>query len=110
MDEKKLLDQLELQKRLISRISHNLRTPITAVLGVSEVMLHDASLPAHIEEAFRRIQNSGKIMLGVANDILALTKLESGDLPLANAPYDIAALISEITQLHLIHLGSRSIE
>lgn len=99
-----------MQNRLIARISHSLRTPITAVLGISDVMLHDTSLPAHIEEAFRRIQNSGKVMLGVANDIVSLQNMGDGTKPSSASPYDIAALVSEITQLHLIHLGSRRIE
>jgi CheY-like chemotaxis protein len=97
-------------ERFIARMSHSLRTPIAAVLGISEIMLNDTSLSAHVDEAFRRIYNAGKFLLGTANDVLDLPKIVSGQLPLSEVAYNIASLISDITQLHLIHLGSRKIE
>ncbi|MCL1885061.1 MAG: response regulator [Defluviitaleaceae bacterium] len=95
--------------KYLARMSHCTRTPITAVLGVSEIMMHDTTLPAHVEEAFVKIYNSGKILLEVANEILDMPKIESGERPLMEAAYDIAGLISDVTQLHLVHLGSRKI-
>lgn len=96
--------------RFLARTSHFVRTPITAVLGVSEIMLRDTTLPAHVEEAFAKIYSSAKILLGAANDIIDLPRLGTGEFPLVNAPYDIAGLIGDVTQLHLVHLGSRKIE
>jgi len=101
MDEKVL--------NFIARTSHSIRTPLTAVLGVSEIMLRDSALPAHVAEAFEKIHDSGKIMLGIANDLLDLRRVETGELPIANAPYNVAELIQSITALHQVHLGSRKI-
>ncbi|MCL2455974.1 MAG: response regulator [Defluviitaleaceae bacterium] len=98
------------QSVFITRLSHNMRTAITAVIGVSEVMLHDTDLPVHAQEAFEKINISGEMLLGAANDILDFPKIESGELPLKNAEYDTIKLIGDITQLHLIHLLNKRID
>ncbi|MCL2049701.1 MAG: response regulator [Defluviitaleaceae bacterium] len=98
------------QTMLIARLSHSMRTAISSILGISEVMLHDKALPLHAHEAFEKIYTSGNILLGAANDIISLTKVKYGELPLKNAKYDTAKLIGDITQLHLIHLLNKNIE
>ncbi|MCL1844133.1 MAG: response regulator, partial [Defluviitaleaceae bacterium] len=93
----------------LMRMSHNVRTPVTSVLGISEILLRDTTLPAHVREAFVKIHNAGRMLLGAVNDIMDLPKIESGELALVDSVYDIAGLVSEITQLHLVNLGSRKI-
>jgi signal transduction histidine kinase/CheY-like chemotaxis protein len=87
----------------LARMSHEIRTPLSAVLSISEMQLRNEALPAHTEEAFARIYDSSKTLLHVVNDILDFSKVESGKMTLAEQEYDVASLVSDAAQLHLVY-------
>ena len=94
------------KSRFLARMSHEIRTPIAAVLGITEIQLRNRSMPLQTEEAFVRIYESSKTLLSIVNDILDFSKIESGKMPLINNEYDVASLISDAAQLHLVYLES----
>ena len=98
------------KSRFLARMSHEVRTPITAVLGISEIQLQDPTLSPHTEEAFVKIHDSASILLQIVNDILDLSKIEAGKMSLLNEEYQVASLINDMVQLHLVYIGSRKIE
>ena len=93
----------------LARMSHEIRTPIAAVLGISEVQLRNKVMPPQTEEAFIKIYDSSKTLLNIVNDILDFSRIESGKLPLINNEYDVASLISDTSQLHLIYLERKNV-
>jgi len=96
--------------RFLARMSHELRTPITSVVGVSEINLRRRkTLSPNIQDAFEKINNSGNLLLGIVNDILDFSKIESGKMPLVNAEYEVASLITDATQLHAVYLEHKNI-
>ena len=96
--------------RFLARMSHEIRTPLTAVLGISEIQLQDPKLLPHTEEAFAKIHSSASTLLGIVNDILDLSKIETGKLSLVNKKYHMASLINDVVQLHLIYLRSKRLK
>ncbi|MCL2600475.1 MAG: ATP-binding protein, partial [Treponema sp.] len=98
------------KSRFLARMSHEIRTPITAVLGISEIQLQNPTLSTHVEEAFVKIHDSASILLQLVNDILDLSKIEAGKMSLIHNTYDVASLISDVVQLHLVYIGSKEIE
>ena len=98
------------KSRFLARMSHELRTPITAVLGISEIQLRNADLPPQLKEPFAKINNSANLLLGIVNDILDLSRIESGKLPLVEAEYELASLIYDTAQLPTVHIGNKEID
>jgi len=91
------------KSRFLARMSHEIRTPITAVMGITEIQLRNKIVPHQTEEALVQIYSSAKTLLNIVNDILDFSKIESGNMPLFNTEYDVASLISDAAQLHLVY-------
>jgi CheY-like chemotaxis protein/anti-sigma regulatory factor (Ser/Thr protein kinase) len=84
-------------------MSHEIRTPITALLGISEIHLRGGKLPPHLVDPFAKIYTSSKSLLAIVNDILDLSKVESGKMTLSNDCYALTSLAGDVAQLHLVY-------
>ena len=82
----------------LTNMSHEIRTPINAVLGMDEMILRESSQTEIIEYA-RNIQSSGKALLALINDILDLSKIESGKMELICVDYEIASVINDLVNM-----------
>jgi len=94
----------------LSTISHEIRSPMNAILGVAEIQLMDGSLEPGVRDAFEKIHASGDILLSIINDLLDLSKIEAGKLDLHVERYEVASLISDVAQLNMMRVGSKQIE
>ncbi len=100
----------ESKTRFLATMSHEIRTPMNAIIGVSEIQLMRDDLDNASVEALRKIQNSGHGLLGIINDILDMSKIETGKLELMPVEYDIPSLINDAVQLNIVHIGSKPLE
>jgi len=98
------------KSRFLARMSHEVRTPITAVLGISEILLREKKVPPDLDEAFTKIYNSSKTLLGVVNNILDFSKIESGNMVLLSREYEVASLLSDIAGLHVLFLEHKNVD
>ena len=98
------------KSRFLARISHELRTPIATVLGVSEIQLQNSRLPMDIEESFDKIHNSAQLLLSIINDLLDLSKIEARKMSLQNKRYEVTSMISDAISLHLAYIGDKDID
>lgn len=80
----------------LTRMSHEIRTPLYSILGLAQ-MINREPLSQHQEDMLRRIQEAGQSLMGILNDILDLSKIESGYLRLESHPIDLAALLTKLT-------------
>jgi len=94
----------------LANMSHEIRTPMNAILGIAEIRLRDENLAPDVEEAFRKIYESGDLLLNIINDILDLSKIEAGKLELHPVKYDIPSLAYDTVQLNRLRYESRPIE
>lgn len=82
----------------ISSMSHELRTPLNAIIGFSEMIKSQALGPVgsvRYQEYASDINNSGMHLLAIVNDILDISKLESGELSLYEEEFDVGSLVGE---------------
>jgi len=86
------------KSEFLANMSHELRTPLNAILGFSEMLLSD-SFAAKRAEYAELIHDSGHHLLALINDILDLSKIESGKLALKEAAVDLRALASACMEL-----------
>ena len=106
-------DANKAKSAFLSTMSHEIRTPLNAILGITEIQLHNDLADTDIEdikEAFEKIYTSGDLLLSIINDILDLSKIESGKLDLQINVYDVASLVSDTVQLNMMRVGSRKVE
>jgi PAS domain S-box-containing protein len=94
----------------LSTMSHEIRTPMNAILGITEIQLQRDGLDDDLRDALERIYNSGTMLLAIINDILDMSKIESGKLELLYANYDVISMISDTAQLNMMRIGSKPIE
>ncbi|MDR0320210.1 MAG: response regulator [Treponema sp.] len=94
----------------LAKMSHEIRTPMNAILGITEIQLQDDTLPLVTKEALERIYNSGDLLLGIINDILDLSKIESGKFELVQSRFDIASLIYDTVKLNVLRFESKPID
>lgn len=108
-DELALLSQRTARAEFLTRISHELRTPMNGVLGMSELLL-DSALSSKQRSYVQTIHDSGNDLLTVINDILDLSRLESEELVMDRLRFDLHALINECVNSYHNRLSNRPIE
>lgn len=85
----------------LANMSHELRTPMNAVLGFSQLMQKDNGLSPDQRETLNIINNSGKHLLELINDVLDMAKIEAGRVVIENGNFDLGALI--INTINMMH-------
>ncbi|MGR9012516.1 MAG: ATP-binding protein [Gammaproteobacteria bacterium] len=83
----------------LANMSHELRTPMNAVLGFSQLMQRDKRLSPEQRETLNIINNSGKHLLKLINDVLDMAKIEAGRVVVENGSFDLGALIRNIIDM-----------
>lgn len=79
-----------------STVSHDIRTPLNSIIGFSEMLQLGIDDPEEKERALDAIITSGQTLLELINDVLDLSKLESGKMELHPVPTDIATLVGKV--------------
>lgn len=95
----------------VANISHEIRTPISAILGYAELLHHgevDSSTITH-EEAADAIHRNATHLLALVNDILDVAKLESGKLVVQRVPTDVRQLAGEVLDMLRVRATERGI-
>lgn len=103
--EAELRATLDARSRFLATVSHDLRTPIAGIMGVTDLLAADA-LPHTSTQLVRSIQGSGSLLLRLLNDLLDASKLEEGQLELEDGTFSPVDTIEEVVDL----LGSRARE
>ncbi len=86
------------KSRFLTTVSHELKTPLSGVLGLADVLL-DTKLSAEQETFAKAVRNSGELMLGLVNDMLDFARIEAGRFDLAPRPTALEPLLEEIAEL-----------
>ncbi|BDU20265.1 hybrid sensor histidine kinase/response regulator [Dyella sp. GSA-30] len=84
--------------QFLATLGHEIRTPMTGVLGMAELLLHTPLTPLQNEYA-KAMRRSGALLLKLVNDALDLARIETGRLELESVPFDVEDLIDDVVQL-----------
>lgn len=93
----------------LGRISHEIRTPMNGVLGMSELLL-DTALSAKQRDYVQTIHGSGNDLLNLINEILDMSRLESGQMTLEKVQFDLHALVNDCLDIFRNRADSQTIE
>jgi PAS domain S-box-containing protein len=86
------------KSEFLSRISHELRTPLNSILGFAQILGMDNLTPSQME-SLSYINRAGNHLLELINEVLDITRIETGKLPVYVAPIDLRDVLEECTQL-----------
>jgi len=77
----------------LATMSHEIRTPMNSIIGFAELAL-DHDIPPQVEDYLNKIKDSTEWLLSIINDILDISKIESGKMELENVPFDLHSIFS----------------
>lgn len=108
--QKREVEQLARSKdTFFANMSHEIRTPINTIIGLNEMILRE-DISDEIAENAINIQNASKMLLTTINDILDLSKLESGKMDIVPTQYEISSLFSDLVNLIWIRAHQKNLE
>ncbi|MDR2048317.1 MAG: response regulator [Treponema sp.] len=104
------------KSHFLANMSHEMRTPLNAIIGFAELELgkekekeEKPAYSAETRESLEKIYGSGVTLLGLINDILDISKIESGKFELVPVDYDIPSLLNDTVVLNIVRIGSKPI-
>ncbi len=93
----------------LANMSHEMRTPLNAVIGLSKVTLDNSDLDGACKENLEKIFDSGSTLLSIVNDILDISKIQSGNFVIIPDQYDVSGMINDAIVQNVLRIGSKPI-
>ncbi|MDR2607818.1 MAG: response regulator [Treponema sp.] len=97
------------KSEFLARMSHEIRTPLNAIIGLAEVELQkdpSGETGEHLDEMY----SSGTALLSIINELLDISRIESGRFDLVPLEYSTAVLLRDCIRLNMVRIGSKPIE
>ena len=92
----------------MAQMSHEIRTPINAILGMDEMILREGT-EENILEYAEDISGAGQLLLSIVNEILDLSKIESGKMEIVETEYNLSKLIADLTAMIALKAQSKNL-
>jgi PAS domain S-box-containing protein len=99
----------EAKSRFLATVSHEFRTPLNGILGMSD-LLGDTGLDPEQATYVRALRTSGEALLGLVDDILDFAKVEAGKLELVSERFDLGLLVETVAELMAPRAQAKGIE
>jgi signal transduction histidine kinase/DNA-binding NarL/FixJ family response regulator len=93
----------------LANTSHVMRTPLNAIIGLSELTLNRDKLSPEVADNLEKIHASGMTLLSIINDLLDISKIDSGKFELITAEYDMPSMLNDIRNLNMLQIMDKPI-
>ena len=93
----------------LANMSHEMRTPINAIMGMNEMILRETQEEGTKEQAID-IRNAAQILHSLINDVLDLSKIESGKMEIIPVEYQLSSLINDLVNMATIRAKAKNLE
>ena len=98
------------KSEFLSRMSHDIRTPINGMMGMLDIAQSHLEDPEKIDLCFSKMRGAADQLLSITNDILDMSKLETGDIQLIEEPFDIASLVDSTLAVQRIIASEKGVK
>ena len=104
------LEKVESSKDdFVANVSHEIRTPINTICGMSEIILNE-ELPLNVQEKVMDIQRAGRSLMGVVSDILDFSELQSEEIQMEEESYHLSSTINDVVNMALAYKNDKKID
>ncbi len=97
------------KRRFISVVSHEMRTPLNAIIGMSD-LLRDTTLNREQADMLQTLRGSSRILIGLIEDVLDFSKIEAGKVVLEKTDFDLHALVNSTCRIVATQAASKGVE
>jgi signal transduction histidine kinase/CheY-like chemotaxis protein len=97
------------KSRFIANMSHEMRTPMNVIVGLTDLMLEEDGVSGKIKDELIKINTAGTTLMGLINDVLDISKIEAGKQDLTPVEYDAASFLNDIITLNIVRIGEKPI-
>lgn len=84
------------KSQFLANMSHDIRTPMNGIVGMTSIAMMNLDDRDRVEDCLKKIDLSSKMLLGLINDVLDMSKIESGKLVLSREPFDLKDFLDNI--------------
>jgi signal transduction histidine kinase/purine-cytosine permease-like protein/ActR/RegA family two-component response regulator len=98
------------KSRYMIGISHELRSPLNAVLGYGQILTNDPSIPAHRKNAINVVRRSAEHMSGLVDGLLDISKIESGQLYLHREELHLREILEQLADMFRLQANTKGLE
>lgn len=102
--------QTVLKSQFLAAMSHDLRSPLHAIIGISDILAAKREISARNRSLILHIKSAGKTLLEQVDAILDFSKLETGKLELARKHYSLEGILEELAHMCVINLQSKPVQ
>lgn len=95
------------KSEFLSRMSHDIRTPMNAILGMAAVAEHNLDNRGKVKDCLLKIHTSGDHLLELINAVLDMSKIESGSVCLVENPFSLSGMMEEVAQIIQTDIGQK---
>ncbi|MBE5843830.1 MAG: response regulator [Butyrivibrio sp.] len=99
----------EAKNNFLSSMSHEIRTPINAMLGFNEMIIRESKDP-EITKYATNVNSSGKLLLGLVNDILDFSRIEAGKTEIIPVEYDLSSMVNDLINTSKVRMKGKKLE
>ena len=97
------------KSEFLSRMSHEIRTPMNAIIGMTEIAQREKANPGRVADCLDKIDRSSQYLLSLINDILDMSKIESGKLKLDITNFSLEDMVDSVQNMVLPQAGQKGI-
>jgi signal transduction histidine kinase/CheY-like chemotaxis protein len=98
----------EAKSRFLASMSHEMRTPLHGILGLSRLLREDEASASKLRR-FELIERSGEHLLTVINDVLDVSKIEAGGVHIDSQPFDLGQLIADVVGVSAVNAQAKGL-
>ncbi len=97
------------KSEFLSRMSHEIRTPMNGIIGMSTIARQNLDDPARVEDCLKKVSLSSQHLLALINDVLDMSKIESGKLEMKYEPFDLRLFLESLVSVYRTQAEAKGI-
>ena len=98
------------KSRFLAQMSHEIRTPMNAIIGLTTIAKTDIHRPEKMTEHLVKIEGSSKLLLGIINDVLDMSAIESNKLKIGDEPFDFKQMLSSVSSIYYTQCRQKGVK
>lgn len=98
------------KSEFLSRMSHEIRTPMNGIIGMTMIAMQNIEKPVKVTDCLRKVTLSSKHLLALINDVLDMSKIESGKIELKNERFDFKVLMESLSTVYYGQAAAKKVE